>query len=104
MLRFFSIDQGVITETEPAADTPLTIAIKNAHWIDTINPTEEERQVLASTLNITLPGADDVEEIEASSRCFIDHEGLHVHALFMSPNEGRFNTVPWLVCYKTTAC
>ena len=55
MLRFFSIDQGVITETEPAADTPLATAIKNAHWIDTINPTEEERQALASTLNITLP-------------------------------------------------
>ncbi|MBE0375961.1 magnesium and cobalt transport protein CorA [Pseudoalteromonas sp. JC28] len=78
---------------EPSADTPIEIAIKNAHWIDTINPTEEERVALANTLNITLPGADDVEEIEASSRCFIDSEGLHVHALFMSPNDGRFNTV-----------
>ena len=93
MLRFFSIDQGVITQIEPAPDTPLATSIKNAHWIDTINPTGEERRALASTLNITLPAADDVEEIEASSRCFIDHEGLHVHALFMSPNEGRFNTV-----------
>ncbi|ATD09664.1 magnesium transporter [Pseudoalteromonas piscicida] len=78
---------------EPSTDTPIEIAIKNAHWIYTINPTEEERVTLANTLNITLPGADDVEEIEASSRCFIDSEGLHVHALFMSPNDGRFNTV-----------
>ncbi|ASD69656.1 MULTISPECIES: magnesium/cobalt transporter CorA [Pseudoalteromonas] len=93
MLRFFSIEHGVISEMEPSADTPIEIAIKNAHWIDTINPTEEERVALANTLNITLPGADDVEEIEASSRCFIDSEGLHVHALFMSPNDGRFNTV-----------
>ncbi|RXE85965.1 magnesium/cobalt transporter CorA [Pseudoalteromonas sp. A757] len=93
MLRFFSIENGVISEMEPSADTPIEIAIKNAHWIDTINPTEEERVALANTLNITLPGADDVEEIEASSRCFIDSEGLHVHALFMSPNDGRFNTV-----------
>lgn len=93
MLRFFSIEHGVISEMEPSADTPIEIAIKNAHWIDTINPTEEERIALANTLNITLPGADDVEEIEASSRCFIDSEGLHVHALFMSPNDGRFNTV-----------
>lgn len=93
MLRFFSIEHGVISEMEPSADTPIEIAIKNAHWIDTINPTEEERVALANTLNIILPGADDVEEIEASSRCFIDSEGLHVHALFMSPNDGRFNTV-----------
>lgn len=93
MLRFFSIEHGVISEMEPSADTPIEIAIKNAHWIDTINPTEEERVALANTLNITLPGADDVEEIEASSRCFIDSEGLHVHALFMSPNDGHFNTV-----------
>ncbi|MGA4607984.1 magnesium/cobalt transporter CorA [Pseudoalteromonas maricaloris] len=93
MLRFFSIEHGVISEMEPSTDTPIEIAIKNAHWIDTINPTEEERVALANTLNITLPGADDVEEIEASSRCFIDSEGLHVHALFMSPNDGRFNTV-----------
>lgn len=93
MLRFFSIEHGVISEMEPSADTPIEVAIKNAHWIDTINPTEEERVALANTLNITLPGADDVEEIEASSRCFIDSEGLHVHALFMSPNDGRFNTV-----------
>ncbi|MCF2828053.1 MULTISPECIES: magnesium/cobalt transporter CorA [unclassified Pseudoalteromonas] len=93
MLRFFSIEHGVISEMEPSAGTPIEIAIKNAHWIDTINPTEEERVALANTLNITLPGADDVEEIEASSRCFIDSEGLHVHALFMSPNDGRFNTV-----------
>ncbi|AXR00273.1 magnesium/cobalt transporter CorA [Pseudoalteromonas piscicida] len=93
MLRFFSIEHGVISEMKPSADTPIEIAIKNAHWIDTINPTEEERVALANTLYITLPGADDVEEIEASSRCFIDSEGLHVHALFMSPNDGRFNTV-----------
>ncbi|WPU31574.1 magnesium/cobalt transporter CorA [Pseudoalteromonas piscicida] len=93
MLRFFSIEHGVISEMEPSTDTPIEIAIKNAHWIYTINPTEEERVTLANTLNITLPGADDVEEIEASSRCFIDSEGLHVHALFMSPNDGRFNTV-----------
>ncbi|RZF98798.1 magnesium/cobalt transporter CorA [Pseudoalteromonas sp. CO348] len=93
MLRFFSIEHGVISEMEPSTDTPIEIAIKNAHWIDTINPNEEERVALANTLNITLPGADDVEEIEASSRCFIDSEGLHVHALFMSPNDGRFNTV-----------
>ncbi|MEQ2354283.1 magnesium/cobalt transporter CorA [Pseudoalteromonas piscicida] len=93
MLRFFSIEHGVISEMEPSTDTPIEIAIKNAHWIDTINPTEEEQVALANTLNITLPGADDVEEIEASSRCFIDSEGLHVHALFMSPNDGRFNTV-----------
>mgnify|MGYP000459926302 CR=1 FL=1 len=77
MLRFFSIDQGVITETEPAADTPLVTSIKNAHWIDTINPTEEERQALASTLNITLPGADDVEETVAYNTLgTVVHEAL----------------------------
>ncbi|CAM4092681.1 magnesium/cobalt transporter CorA [Pseudoalteromonas ostreae] len=93
MLRFFSIEQGVIKELEPSSDTSIEASIRNAHWIDTINPTEDERNTLAKTLNITFPESGDVQEIEASSRCFIDNEGLHVHALFMSPNEGRFNMV-----------
>jgi magnesium transporter len=53
MLRFFSIEQGVIKELEPSSDTSLEVSIRNAHWIDTINPTEDERNTLAKTLNIT---------------------------------------------------
>lgn len=103
MLRFFSIEQGVIKELEPLPDTPVEVSIRDAHWIDTINPTPQEQNALAKTLNITFPDSVDVEEIETSSRCFIDSEGLHVHALFMSPNEGRFNTVT-VACLLQNNC
>ena len=52
-----------------------------------------ERGLLSSLLNNELPGSDDVEEIEASARYFVDQAGLHVHSLFLSSTEGRYTTV-----------
>lgn len=92
MIRLFSIEQGIIRET--ASSDPTTLEqVRKAHWIDAHEPTEPERELLSTLLSVELPESDDVEEIEASARCFVDQAGIHVHSLFLSPQEGRHSTV-----------
>lgn len=93
MLRFFKIAAGLIKEVKIVDALHARELHDQADWIDAHEPTEEERQLLSSLLRIELPESDDVEEIEASARCFVDQAGIHVHSLFLSPSEGRHTTV-----------
>lgn len=92
-MRFFKINNGFIQEISYDKQQDLQPFIEQADWIDAHEPSDEQRHLLSKSLNIQIPGANDVEEIEASSRYFVDHEGLHVHSLFLSPTEGRHTTV-----------
>lgn len=93
MIRLFKIHKGIISEI-PSGSEPHSIdVVRSADWIDAHEPTELEREQLSALLSIDLPESDDVEEIEASARCFVDQAGIHVHSLFLSPSEGRHNTV-----------
>ncbi|EGR2119991.1 magnesium/cobalt transporter CorA [Vibrio cholerae] len=97
MLRFFNIINGVITTIADDDKHDLNQLVAQADWIDAHEPTDEERDLISSLLRIELPESEDVEEIETSARCFIDTAGIHVHSLFLSPTEGRHNTVT-VVC------
>ena len=88
-MRFFQIDHGFIREISTDNNTEHLPLIEQADWIDVREPSDEERKLLSKSLGIELPNSGDVGEIEASSRYFVDNEGLHVHSLFISPTEGR---------------
>lgn len=92
-MRFFKIDSGLIKEISYDDSSKKSELIEQANWIDAHEINEDERGLLSNLLNIELPGSDDVEEIEASARYFVDQAGLHVHSLFLSPTEGRHTTV-----------
>lgn len=92
MLRLFKINNGLISEKTVLAD-PIPLRLETADWIDAQDPSEEERQQLSTLLRSDVPESDDVEEIEASARCFVDQSGIHVHSLFLTQEEGRYNTV-----------
>lgn len=92
MLRLFKINNGLISEKTVLAD-PDPLRLENADWIDAQDPSDEERQLLSTLLRSDVPESDDVEEIEASARCFVDQSGIHVHSLFLTQEEGRYNTV-----------
>ncbi|HEY9034211.1 MAG TPA: magnesium/cobalt transporter CorA [Pseudomonadales bacterium] len=91
MIRLFKIHQGVIREVD--LDPQNLAEVRQAHWIDAYEPSEQERDILGSLLHIDLPESDDVEEIEASARYFVDQVGIHVHSLFLAASEGRHTTV-----------
>jgi magnesium transporter len=90
MLRFFNTTGGVIREVQAAAD--LGALADQSEWIDALEADEAERSLLATLLRTDLPEFDEVEEIEASARCFVDQAGIHVHSLFLAQSEGRITT------------
>ncbi|QIK36736.1 magnesium/cobalt transporter CorA [Caldichromatium japonicum] len=92
MLRFFEFKNSTIKEIPPEGRDPRLI-IQQAAWIDAHEPDEGERLLLRSLLREEPPESDDVEEIEASARCFVDEAGLHVHSLFLTFSEGRHSTI-----------
>ncbi|MFM2486054.1 magnesium/cobalt transporter CorA [Celerinatantimonas yamalensis] len=96
MLRFFKIHNGLIHEIK-ADETDVPRLLREADWIDMNEPDDRERLQLQSLLSTDLPESNDVEEIEASARCFVDQAGIHVHSLFLSQSEGRHRT-------STVAC
>lgn len=95
MLRLFTIRNGLIKE-KTVLDRPFArdeIDMNNVHWIDAHEPTEEERDFLQGLVRTDIPESDEVEEIEASARCFEDQAGIHLLSLFLSQTEGRHATV-----------
>lgn len=92
MLRFFRIVDGLIKEMGNSSED-LASRVKQADWIDACEPEEAERQILQELLKTDFSEFDDVEEIEASARCFVDQAGVHVHSLFLNLSEGRHTTV-----------
>jgi magnesium transporter len=92
MLRLFRFDRGLIKESQ-IGDRNLREAVELASWIDAHEPDERERMLLQSLLHDDPPESEDVEEIEASARCFVDQAGIHVHSLFLSQSEGRHITI-----------
>jgi magnesium transporter len=92
MLRLFRINGSLIQEIRCQPEE-LGVLLRDAHWIDAHEPNEQERGLLERVLHTDLPEFDDVEEIEASARCFVDQIGIHVHSLFLAQSEGRHQTV-----------
>ncbi|WP_203140927.1 magnesium/cobalt transporter CorA [Marinobacter mangrovi] len=92
MLRFFRIDNGLIREMDVAPDEADS-ALEKADWIDVHTPDDDERNLLQRLLHTDVPEFDEVEEIEASARCFVDQAGIHVHSLFLTQTEGRHDTI-----------
>ncbi|MCK0536339.1 magnesium/cobalt transporter CorA [Alcanivorax quisquiliarum] len=90
MLYNFDIEGGVLRErAEQASDVT---ALESARWIDLVAPDEQELALLNSMHGGWLPDIEDVEEIEASARFFVDEQGIHVHSLFLYQSEGRHRT------------
>lgn len=92
MLRAFRIDHGLIKEVA-VSSTHDRAALSTADWIDANEPNEDERLLLQELLSTDVPEFDEVEEIEASARCFVDQAGIHVHSLFLTQADGRHSTV-----------
>ena len=65
------------------------VALETALWVDVIDPTAEERQMLESVLRRPFDDTPDADEIESSARSFVDEAGAHVSTLFLHRVEGR---------------
>lgn len=52
-------------------------------WVDLLNPSEEERLFVLSSLGIDLPDEADMEEIEASSRLYVERGTVFLTSVVM---------------------
>ncbi|MCX7946630.1 MAG: magnesium/cobalt transporter CorA [Hydrogenophilus sp.] len=91
MLRLFTAHAGLLKEVKVSLPSD-PAAMGAALWIDAIDPSPDERTKVESLINAELPDTEDVEEIEASARFFEDAQGLHIHSLFLTTEEGRHIT------------
>jgi len=64
-------------------------AIDGAAWIDLVDPTPQERALLAKLVHRPLGEAPDADEIESSAGSYIDEAGTHMSTLFLHRVEGR---------------
>ncbi|MDB6060504.1 MAG: Magnesium and cobalt transport protein CorA [Verrucomicrobiaceae bacterium] len=91
MLHIFNIVDMTLKEMRSGPGRE-PIPIAEASWVDVTDPTAEERALIETVHKAPLPDPDEMEEIEASARYFIDSAGIHVHSLFLYQSEGRHKT------------
>ena len=92
MLRAFH-NQNSRLRNIAFVDNEITAAqLIPAIWLDLNEADDSEKAIVESISRTDLPEADDMAELEASSRFFEDEEGIHVHTLFLSLSEGRYQT------------
>ncbi len=75
MLTLFHLEQGVLRQTvvgeEPPEDLP-----KHVLWVDLFYPTREEESITERLLDVEMPTRDEMQEIEASSRLYVDENAV----------------------------
>jgi magnesium transporter len=65
----------------PASETP--VIPDNAVWIDLLNPTGEEDRAVERLAGIAVPTREDMQEIEISSRLYIENSARFMTATLM---------------------
>jgi len=90
MITFYKLHEKSLIGVQASSCAPLP---SDALWIDLLNPTPEEKLLVSRTYNQLLPSAEDVQEIEASSRFFVDEQGLHIRSYFLFQFPDRFENV-----------
>jgi magnesium transporter len=74
MLRIYTATGHHLIDTGP--NEPDIALPPDAVWIDLFDPTAEEERLVERTLGFEVPTADDMAEIETSSRLYIDNGAI----------------------------
>lgn len=85
MITAYVRSDECMTSVSMAAGDPIP---KGTVWIDVLKPDEAERLSLGEALSVVLPTADDMHEIEASSRTYVSDGALVVTAPTITRAEG----------------
>ena len=82
MIRAFSCVDGLLVPA-PAA------SFEQAIWLDVHNPDDQDRAIVEALMPSHVPAREEVEQIEPSTRCFIDDAGIHMRSLYMEQRSGE---------------
>ena len=90
MLTAFKVNNNILSVESPTAGSDW---LSDVVWIDLVNPTKEEIQVVEKYSGISLPKIQETEEIEASSHYEIYPEGFQINCLFLQKVEEHFSNI-----------
>lgn len=79
LTTYLRLTSGSIEPFSPAS----TDALESALWIDLVNPSSEEIRAVESALRIELPSRQEAEEIEVSSRLYVENSTVFMVATVM---------------------
>lgn len=82
MIRAYSCVDGLLIPT-PAE------SYEQAVWLDALNPDGQDRAIIEALMPSHVPAREEVEQIEPSTRCFIDDAGIHMRSLYMEQRSGE---------------
>ncbi|EIJ71929.1 MULTISPECIES: magnesium/cobalt transporter CorA [Pasteurellaceae] len=86
MINAFALENSRLSRLDEEDIASLNTAI----WIDLVEPTLEEREILQDGLEQSLASFLELEDIEASARFFEDEDGLHLHSFFYCEDEDDY--------------
>jgi magnesium transporter len=86
------------------AHCPSSRPLSDAVWIDLLEPTDEERAKVGQALELRMPARSELEEIESSSRAFIEKTALYLSTPVLEGTDCRnevLTTVGFVLSKKT---
>ncbi|UXY15965.1 magnesium/cobalt transporter CorA [Chitiniphilus purpureus] len=90
MLAAFVLAEGRLRQIP--VSTAADLAQPQVVWVDLVDPTDDERELVQGVFRVELPEDEDLEDIEESARCYVDQAGLHINSYFLhQDNEGANN-------------
>ncbi|WP_137174847.1 magnesium/cobalt transporter CorA [Massilia sp. HP4] len=102
MINVFVLQNGRLNQATIASRQDLENVVPV--WVDLTDPDEEERTWVKSKYGVTLPGEDEVQDIEASARYYEAENGdLHLRTDFLLEEEdgpSRVVTVAFILSGK----
>jgi len=87
MINVFVLQNGRLNQVyiESRADLERVAPV----WVDLTDPTDDQRDWVKSIYGVTMPGEDEVKDIEASARYYeADNGDLHLRTDFLLEEEG----------------
>lgn len=88
MIGAFALDNARLVRIDETSQN-----LDSAIWIDLIDPSSEEREVLQQGLGQSLASYLELEDLEASARFFEDEDGLHLHSFFYCEGDDDYAAI-----------
>ncbi|WP_028456525.1 magnesium/cobalt transporter CorA [Chitinilyticum litopenaei] len=86
MLNAFVLSAGRLMQV-PAL-TPDDLKRPEVLWVDMVDPTDDERELVQRVFRLELPEDEELLDLEESARCYMDDNGLHISSFFLH-NDGE---------------
>ena len=80
-LKAFVLNAGRLVQLQ--ALTPEDLRRPDVVWVDMVNPSDEERELVQRAFRLELPEDEELLDLEESARCYADEHGLHISSFFL---------------------